>query len=416
MVEEKIESVNLEDLFHISSSKRVFREEYSETGIPFYRSKEIIELSKGKEISDPYYISETKYKDLERYGYVEPGDILMTAVGSLGIPYRAQSKHLPFYFKDGNLIWMKSKDSRIDLSFVEQYFRSVYFKNSLLRIVGGSSQKALTMVKLSKVEIPIPPLPEQKKIADILSTVDEAIQNTKAQIEKTKELKLGLMQKLFSEGIGHTEFKDSKLGRIPEEWEVVRMGELASKVGSGVTPKGGSSSYLEIGIPMIRSQNVVNGPIKWNNMAYISQEQHDKMERSKLQPKDVLLNISGASIGRTAMVPDDMIDANVNQHVCIIRPIKKLNANYLKEFLTSNYGQEQIYRLQAGGNREGLNYEQIRDFLIPVPSVDEQRLISSIIDESSNKINVLKSELYGSMELKKGLMQKLLTGEVRVKI
>ena len=300
--------------------------------------------------------------------------------------------------------------------FLCRLINSRSVKDQFTRRAQGLTRFGLTLPTIENVKVKYPPLPEQKKIADILSTVDDAIQNTKAQIEKTKELKKGLMQKLFSEGIGHTEFKDSKLGRIPKKWEVVRLGELATKIGSGVTPKGGSASYLSEGIPLIRSQNVVNGPIKWKNMAFIDQEQHDKMKGSKLQPNDVLLNISGASIGRTAIVPKDLFEANVNQHVCIIRPKSEVNYSYLKEYLSSNQGQNQVWKFQAGGNREGLNFQQIRSFWIPLPKLNEQKKIASIFMEINLKFNSLKTELTIQLNLKKGLMQKLLSGEVRVNL
>jgi len=269
---------------------------------------------------------------------------------------------------------------------------------------------------LKEKHLCIPPLPEQQKIVAILSTVDEQISTTDKIIEKSKDLKKGLMQKLFSEGIGHTEFKDTKIGRIPKDWDLEKLNKNVLKVGSGVTPKGGSSVYLKEGIPLIRSQNVLYGKLQLNGVACIDELQYKKMKNSQLQENDVLLNISGASIGRSGVVFKNILPANVNQHVCIIRTTERINASYLSTYLISNGGQNQIFRLQAGGNREGLNFQHIRSFKIPLPPVSEQQKIAAIFSEADAKIEKEQNQKSQLKALKKGLMQQLLTGKKRVKV
>ena len=224
------------------------------------------------------------------------------------------------------------------------------------------------------------------------------------------------MQKLFSEGIGHTEFKDTKIGRIPKDWDLEKLNKNVLKVGSGVTPKGGSSVYLMEGIPLIRSQNVLYGKLQLNGVACIDELQYKKMKNSQLQENDVLLNISGASIGRSGVVFKNILPANVNQHVCIIRTTERINASYLSTYLISNGGQNQIFRLQAGGNREGLNFQHIRSFKIPLPPVSEQQKIAAIFSEADAKIEKEQNQKSQLKALKKGLMQQLLTGKKRVKV
>ncbi|WP_193362909.1 restriction endonuclease subunit S, partial [Brumicola pallidula] len=148
---------------------------------------------------------------------------------------------------------------------------------------------------------------------------------------------------------------------VPKEWETSKLGNYAIKIGSGITPKGGSSSYKLAGIPLIRSQNVHWGKLDLSDVAFIDDKQHLKMAGSSLQQNDALLNITGASIGRVAIFESNN-EANVNQHVCIIRTKNSLFPVYLKYFLLSHNGQKQIERFQAGGNRQGLNFEQIKSF------------------------------------------------------
>jgi type I restriction enzyme S subunit len=134
---------------------------------------------------------------------------------------------------------------------------------------------------------------------------------------------------------------------LPEGWEKIKLKNIVTKIGSGVTPKGGSDSYETSGIPLIRSQNVLWGSLDFSEVAYIHSEQHEKMKGSKVLQGDVLLNITGASIGRAAFY-DLPAEANVNQHVCIIRPIKKASSLYIKDYLLSIYGQKQVDQFQAG--------------------------------------------------------------------
>ncbi|HBC0001714.1 restriction endonuclease subunit S [Vibrio parahaemolyticus] len=295
-----------------------------------------------------------------------------------------------------------------------------------MNMTGTAGQKRVGKAFIASYLIACPPFVEQQKIAEVLSTVDKKIDLIDQKIAETENLKTGLMQKLFSEGVGvqdengnwqpHTEFQDSPFGKIPKCWSVEALGEHTIKVGSGVTPKGGSKAYVDTGIPLIRSQNVLFGKFKLDDVAFITEQQHEKMKGSQLKPKDVLLNITGASIGRCAVLPADFEEGNVNQHVCIIRMSQAITPEFCGWFLNSNLGQKQIWNLQAGGNREGLNFQQIRSFRVPVLTIEEQCSIVEILSTVSDKLNLLEQQKAETQQLKKGLMQKLLTGEWRVPV
>lgn len=194
---------------------------------------------------------------------------------------------------------------------------------------------------------------------------------------------------------------------------LLRLGPLTIKIGSGVTPTGGESSYVSDGIPLIRSQNVVDGWLDLRSVARISAEQHASMSNSIVRPLDVLLNITGASIGRTCVVPNDIEEANVNQHVCIIRCGEQLLPQFLFQYLSSDSGQKQIALCQAGGNRQGLNYQQIAGFQIPLPVCTEQQAICRILMTWDRGIRQLSDLIAAKLRFKQGLMQQLLTGKRR---
>ena len=156
-----------------------------------------------------------------------------------------------------------------------------------------------------------------------------------------------------------------------------RLGDFAEKIGSGKTPLGGSCSYLDRGISLIRSQNVLMRSFTYNGLVFISDGQHSKMAGSEVRPKDVLLNITGASIGRVCVVPDDVCPANVNQHVCIIRTNARIDSDWLSFYLSSPEFQDFIMESQAGGTRQALNMTQIHDFKIPAIGIADQRRIAA---------------------------------------
>jgi type I restriction enzyme, S subunit len=165
------------------------------------------------------------------------------------------------------------------------------------------------------------------------------------------------------------------ISNLPDPWRWIQLGNLLTFVGSGITPKGGKKVYRSSGVPFIRSQNVYSSGLQLDDVAYVSPELHEEMSRTHLQAGDVLLNITGASIGRSTVVPPSLGPANVNQHVCILRPSRLADAEYLSWFLNSPLGQDQIMGLQSGVTRQGLNYSQIRSIVMPLAPVAEQRHI-----------------------------------------
>lgn len=210
-------------------------------------------------------------------------------------------------------------------------------------------------------------------------------------------------------------FKQTEVGEIPEDWEEARLGEYSTKVGSGITPKGGATVYKEVGRPFVRSQNIGWGDLRLADLAYIDEETHQTFSATEIQNEDVLLNITGASIGRCSVANEQLEGGNVNQHVCIIRTNKKLDQKYLSYVLLSSIGQKQIDSFQAGGNREGLNFGQIRSFILPRPKeVNEQKSIAKALSDVDELIVSLEKLIAKKRDIKTATMQQLLTGKTRL--
>ena len=194
----------------------------------------------------------------------------------------------------------------------------------------------------------------------------------------------------------------------------LRVKDFTTKVGSGVTPRGGAETYLEQGIPLFRSQNVYDNGFLMDDIAYISDEVDESMSSTRVKPGDVLLNITGASIGRCFYTSDSFERGNVNQHVCIIRPQRNITSpSFLHYCIISNEGQEQINLTQTGANREGLSVEDIKGFSFDIPSLSAQQKIVDYLDEKTSaidtQIDLLEKKKDAYTRLKKAVINRAVT-------
>lgn len=212
-----------------------------------------------------------------------------------------------------------------------------------------------------------------------------------------------------------TNFKQTDIGLIPHDWEVVSLGEHSRKIGSGKTPRGGESVYTLSGIPFVRSQNVGYGRMHLKGISYISEALHNEQKSSEIDVNDVLLNITGASIGRCSVADKYVVGGNINQHVCIIRLApSSFISNYLCNFLLSNNGQEQIQLLQSGGSREGINFGQVGNIKVPLPPLKEQKRIAEVLSHFDEHIDNLVALLEKRKQVKAATMHALLSGTTRL--
>ncbi|GHX71265.1 restriction endonuclease subunit S [Vibrio cholerae] len=195
---------------------------------------------------------------------------------------------------------------------------------------------------------------------------------------------------------------------LPNGWTVVRLGELTSKLGSGSTPRGGKNAYTSEGIPFLRSQNVRNEGIKLDDIAYISEEIHQKMENTKVLPGDVLLNITGASLGRSTIFPSNLVEANVSQHVTIIRLIESQMNQFIHLGILSPLVQQLVWGRQVGMAIEGLSKKVLEMFEFPIPPIAEQHRIVAKVDELMALCDQLEQQTEASIEAHQVLVTTLL--------
>lgn len=386
------------------------------------------------EYSDENRGGNKRKDDLSSYKLAYPNDIVLNSmnviVGAVGV-----SKYFgaisPVYYA------LSLYNQRANLSYYESIFKNENFQRGLLRFGKGilikfgengkmnTIRMKISQDDLKKLYFPIPPLDEQQKIAQFLddktAKIDQAVDLAEKQIALLKEHKQILIQNAVTRGLNpDVPLKDSGvewIGQVPEHWEVKKIKHVTSKIGSGITPLGGGSNYIDGGIPLLRSQNIHFDRIDLNDVARISEFTHNSMKNSKVRKGDVLLNITGGSLGRCFYV-DSNEEMNVNQHVCIIRPNKKINTIFLNMLLASEIGQKQIWFFQQGGGREGLNFQAIKNFYLPLPDLEEQQKIAIYLDKQAAKIDqaiALKTAHIEKLkEYKSVLINDVVTGKVRV--
>lgn len=281
-------------------------------------------------------------------------------------------------------------------------------EDQIYLLILRAAQSHLNAEELGSVVLALPPgRREQECIASYLNAsclaLDTAVAAKRLQLQTLDELRQSILHQAFVD-----------LNR----WPIERVKDVTSKIGSGVTPEGGAAGYLDSGIPLLRSQNVHFDGLRLEDVAHISEETHAAMSNSQLRPKDVLLNITGASIGRCTFVPEDFGEGNVNQHVCIVRPGPKIDYRFLTAFLSSPAGQDQVFSTFTGASRQGLSHKELGLIRIPLPPLEIQINLAAEIERSNRKYqNVrqcIESQINTLVAYRKSLIHECVTGKRRI--
>jgi len=211
-------------------------------------------------------------------------------------------------------------------------------------------------------------------------------------------------------------YKDSGvewLGDVPAHWDILRVKDTVIKIGNGVTPKGGSEVYTDTGIPFLRSQNVYDDGLRIANVSFISKEIYDYMKGSQLKAGDILINITGASIGRTCVVPIELGAANINQHIAFLRTKFWFNIGYISLFLKSPFTKNYIQFEQNGASKEAFNLNQIANIPLVLPKHAEQQAIAAYLGTKTaqidRKIDLLSQKATQYGKLKQSLINETVT-------
>lgn len=377
-------------------------QEYWGGDIPWVSPSEITALS-GR------YISTTKERitDLglaKSSAKLNPvGTVLMTSRASIGL---AAINTVPVATNQG------FQSFRCKEKIYNEYLYQLilWSRRDLERLAAGSTFLEISSTNVKSMQVVIPPIKEQQKIASTLTAVDEVIESTTAQINKLKDLKTGMMQELLTKGIGHTEFKDSPVGRIPTAWDVVRVGEVSKVIDSlHKTP-----IFCEQGWPMVRVTEIrQSNRLDMSKAAFVDEETFINFSKN-YQPQigDILVARVGAYFGSTTYIDKEMTFC-LGQNTAAVRPTG-VHPEYLFSFFNSQVGRTQIDESVAGSGQPSFSLKAIKELVLALPSLDEQRKISDVIDSLAQRVRAKERQFALYLDIKKSLMQDLLTGKIRV--
>ncbi len=295
--------------------------------------------------------------------------------------------------------------------YLSKYFNSNMYKKQAISFSTGDGRFNLNLKDFVNSLIPIPPLKEQKKIAEILSSVDAVIEKTEQVIAKTEEVKKGLMQQLLTKGIGHTEFKQTEIGEIPLEWEVVSIESFSTVIrGASPRPKG-DPRYYGGNVPRLMGADVTRDKKYVTPKIDFLTEEGAKLSR-QMSKGDFVIVCSG-TVGLPAILA---IDACIHDGFLALKDINpKVSKEYLY-YIFTQLRQQLDSKATHGGVFTNLTTQIVKEFKIALPSIDEQENISNILKGIDDKIDLEQKHMDKLSDIKKGLMQQLLTGKTRVKI
>ena len=395
------------DLCEITSSKRIFAADYVSEGVPFYRGKEITEKYKGSlDVSTELFITEEKFSEIERkFGAPRKGDLLLTSVGTLGSPYVVKPGER-FYFKDGNLTWFRYFHE-LDSKFLYYWLVSPQGKAELQKCTIGSSQSAFTIVLLKSMEIELPSLLVQRRIADILSAYDELIENNQRRIRILEDMARSLYREWFTHfrypGHESVPLVDSPLGQIPQGWEVKKLGDIAEDMRRNI-PKG----QIDEPQPYVGLEHIPR-----RSLALDSWETASELGSNKLAFKkgEILFGKIRPYFHKVSIAPFDglcsadtiVIRTRQTEHYAIVVGCVSSDEFVAYATATSN-----------GSKMPRANWSVLEEYPVAIPVLAIAHQLSAIVEPAIQQMQTLIFQTANLRRTRDLLLPRLLSGQVNL--
>jgi type I restriction enzyme S subunit len=379
-----------EELFTITSSKRVHKKDWLSDGIPFYRAREVVKLSQNGFVDNELFISEEMYNTfVEKYGVPQKDDILVTGVGTLGIPYVVKDNDR-FYFKDGNIIWLKN-DSNTNSKFMEYSFQSEFIKNQI-NSNSGSTVATYTITNANNTIIPLPPLSEQQRIVSKLDKLFEKIDKSIALHQKNIDEANLFMGSVLNDVFGELEEKYGKSDL--KDIAIITMGQ---------SPSSDTYNSNGDGIPFFQGKKEFG---KLNPTV----EKYCTEPKKVAKNGDILMSVR-APVGPTNIAN---LDCAIGRGLCSIRAKENQFTMYIYYFL--NHFEKDIEKMGKGSTFSAINKSETETLKIPLPPLQIQQKVVKYLDEISEKIEKVKSVQKEKMDslkaLKASILDKAFRGEL----
>ena len=401
----------VDSAFDIQQGKQVSKKNRDgEHQRPFLRTKNVFWNRLELTDLDEMHFSEAEQTRLE----LQANDLLVCEGGSIGRT-ALWNNEVDGCLYQNHLHRLRAKGKRADPQFGVYWLwyafdvAKLYFGRGNVTTIPNLSQS-----KLAELPMALPPLPEQKKIAHILSTVQRAIEAQERIIQTTTELKKALMHKLFTEGLRNEPQKQTEIGPVPESWEVVRCEDVCETTSVGIVVKP-TQYYVSAGVPALRSQNVRVDRMQMEPMVYISEEANDgPVAKSKLRTGDVLIVRTGANLGMSCVLPAELDGCNCIDLLFIRTKPEKLNGSFLSRFINSVEAKKQVGAGKTGMAQPHFNVGTVKRIFVPLPPLEEQEVIVSCLEKIDQKHDLADAKQQALQDLFRTLLHELMTAKTRV--
>ena len=389
--------------------------DYVSDGVPFVLIKNMTDT--GIDTTDMPRISIDDASRLEKYS-LRAGDIVFSRVGRVGSCFLATVDHEGWIIS-GQLLRIRLPEAAIHPPFLVWALRGDSAQDFIHGSAVGSTRKSINTKILFSLQVPVPPLIEQCTIAAILSSVDDAIEKTQAVIDQVQVVKRGLVQELLTRGMPgrHTRFKQTVIGEIPIEWELLSLAELAETPNGIQTGPFGSqlhaSEYVESGVPVIMPKDLVDGRVSAAEAARITEHKVNELARHRVQAGDILFARRG-DVGRAGLVMHGQEGWICGTGCFRFRPKSAEISGFLRHWVDWPFSARWLTEHAVGQTMLNLNSAILGRLPVALPSEDERAQLGGVLDAPTEQMQALKHKLRGLEAVKRSLMFVLLTGDVRV--
>ena len=311
------------------------------------------------------------------------------------LPISLYNEEIPGLVSPAYFMFKVIDNTLLNEEYLMMWFRRPEFDRQCWLKTDGSVRGGITWDEITRMEVPVPYLEKQLEIVQAYRTITDRI----ALKQRINDNLVASLSAVYKE---HFSDADTQYPKVP-------LQKICSKIGSGATPKGGKTAYIDEGISLIRSTNVFDFRFEYSDLAHINQNQAEVLTNVTIKPNDVLFNITGVSVARCCMVPDDVLPARVNQHVMIVRPIKGENMSYYIMFtLCSADNKAKLLGIgQSGSTREAINKQELESFEIPLPNDNVLSKFGETAKRVYEHIHCNVKEIHALEEMKAVLLAQL---------
>lgn len=404
--------VYLKNGYEVTSSKRIKKSDWRDSGIPFYRTRELVKLSNYCFVDNELFIDEGLYALIKlKFGVPQVNDILISGVGTIGVPYII-SDSAKFYFKDGNIIWLKNKNIFLP-KFIFYLFKSAFINQQIHEMSAGTTVDTYTIVNANKTKLPYPPIDEQQRIVDriesLFAKLDEAREKAEAVLDGFESRKAAILHKAFTGELTHS---------IPSNFLPITNFVQKEKNSIKAGPFGSALKkdfYVPSGYKIYGQEQVISGDEDFGNY-YINEEKYQELKSCKVNPGDILISLVG-TVGKVLILSENCEPGIINPRLIkVTLDQNKMTPKFFSYYFQSDETKASYKESTHGTTMDVLNMSILKQLKFPCFTLAEQQEIVRILDNLLAKERQARDAAESVLEhinlMKKSILARAFRGEL----